>query len=182
MKKLSHTIIDMINDVVKNTAGQQMTYEEYYDIASHIGHVNFLVFGTGHDSNLWRETNKDGITIFLENLDQWIPKDSKDILKVNYTTKITEYQEIINKPKRLTMDLPEHIVNCRWDVILVDSPMGWNNKTIGRMQSIYTASLLAQEHTLVYIHDCHRPVEDLYSRTFYRVDRQFKTLRRCFKS
>jgi len=47
---------------VKN--GQMQRYE-YEHISNFLGDVNFLVFGTGYDSDLWRYSKRFGKTVFL---------------------------------------------------------------------------------------------------------------------
>ena len=34
----------------------------------------FLVFGVGHDSSFWAAVNREGITVFLEDNDEWLQK------------------------------------------------------------------------------------------------------------
>jgi uncharacterized protein (TIGR01627 family) len=156
-----------------------MTSEEYQEITENLGEKNFLVFGTGYDSDLWRNANKKGVTIFLEHDDKWIPKDSNDVIKVKYTTTKPQYKDIIDDEKALTMELPDIVKNTKWDIIFVDSPTGYSKKCHGRMQSIYAAKLLSDKDTLVYIHDCNRRVENLYSKTFFKIEREFTKLRKC---
>ena len=61
------------------------------------------------------------------------------------------------------MRLPEQVTQSRWDVILVDGPAGYTDENPGRMQSIYTASKLIKKGGYVFVHDCHRKVEQVYS-------------------
>lgn len=173
-------INEKINELMIATKGKQMTREEYQEISSQLGNKNFLVFGTGYDSDLWRLVNRNGKTIFLENLEEWIPKNSEDVVKVDYNTVREDYQGLLLEQEKLEMKcLPESIANEKWDIIFVDSPTGYSKKCPGRMQSIYTASKLANKDTLVYIHDCNRKVEDTYSKHFFEIDKQFTKLRRC---
>lgn len=173
-------LTDEIDRLVRRTKGHQMTREEYTEIAEKLGGKNLLVFGTGYDSDLWRKANGGGRTVFLENLDEWIPEGSTDVIKVAYTTKITDHAELLEKEDALTMGcLPDDILGGVWDVIFVDSPTGYTSDCPGRMQSIFTAMKVANEDTLIYVHDCDRIVEDTYTKHFLEIETQFRKLRRC---
>ena len=65
------------------------------------------------------------------------------------------------------MDLPSIVRDTKWDCIFVDSPVGTTDKKPGRMQSIFTAWLYAQDYTEVFVHDVDRTVEDVYTRTMF---------------
>lgn len=163
-------ILKLLLEAVKDT---QMTEAEYRYIASFLENKNVLVFGTGHDSNLWRHSVKNGKILFLEHNIEWIT-DSKDICQIKYTTHkgkdayrlLEDYTRGI--VKELELNLPQIVYNTRWDVILVDSPEGGKKRHPGRMQSIYAANQLASLGTHVFIHDCDREVEDLYSKTMFK--------------
>ena len=153
------------------TKGQQMTKEEYLYISSFLGDKNFLVFGTGYDSDFWRYANRNGETVFLENNKKWITNPN-DTFEVLYTTNIKQADELLLKYKKgnsslLEIKLPQEVLDTSWDCIFVDSPEGWNDNCPGRMQSIYAASKLANENTDIFIHDCDRYVEDLYSSVMF---------------
>ena len=68
---------------------------------------------------------------------------------------------------RLQMDLPAEVTSTVWDCIFVDSPVGTTDKKPGRMQSIFTASSFALDHTDVFVHDVDRTVEDVYTREMF---------------
>lgn len=156
---------------MKKVKKKQMTEEEYRYIASLLGDKNFLVFGTGHDSELWRYSNKNGFTVFLENNDEWIDEHN-DIYKVTYNTRLDQADFLLSEFKNgntsnLEIRLPDFVTETQWDVILVDSPEGWAKHCPGRMQSLYAAYVLAKEHTHILVHDCDRYVEDLYTSEFF---------------
>ncbi len=68
------------------------------------------------------------------------------------------------------MNLPGNIENVSWDIIIVDAPGGWNDQLPGRMKSIYAASRLVSDIGDVFVHDCNRTIEDVYTRTFLKTE------------
>jgi len=177
------TYADYIASVIEKTKGKQMTEEEYRYIASFLDNVNFLVFGTGHDSDLWRFCNRNGRTIFLENNSDWIT-NYEDTFLVEYSTVRTQAKKLLRefskgKEDNLKMNLPKEIHQIDWDVIFVDSPEGHSRNNPGRMQSIYTAKELSKNKTEVFIHDCNRFVEDRYSKAMFNEVVMLTKLRHC---
>ena len=132
----------------------------------------FLVFGVGNDSAMWHGINSSGATVFLEHNPEWIEKIRQrdgplDIRRVEYTTRITQWREWLDAPRRARLELPCDIREGAWDVVLVDAPNGFamveeypGFGTIhGRMQSIEAASLLVAPGGFVFVHDAQREVE-----------------------
>lgn len=163
---------ELLTKKIEMSNGGQMEADEYRYIASYLGNKNFLVFGTGHDTPLWRYANRNGTTIFLENVEKWMNPADTDVIKVNYTTKLSQYLDLLEEYKQgnvsnLKMDLPDIVTNTKWDCIFVDSPVGTKPKKPGRMQSIYTASVLASKNTNVFVHDTDRLCEDIYSKEMF---------------
>jgi uncharacterized protein (TIGR01627 family) len=150
----------------------QMKPREYRAIADLViacAPANFLVFGLGRDTPLWKMANPGGQTVFLENVQEWIDishtnDPSTLVYKVSYTTKRTEWNTIQDDLSKLTMQLPPDVTSQKWDIILVDSPGGAFDTDPGRMQSIYTAAQLKPNH--IFLHDCNRPVEKFYFKKF----------------
>lgn len=175
--------IKKLLSIVKDT---QMKEEEYRYIASFMGNKNVLIFGTGHDTELWRTANKDGVTVFLEHDDKWIPNNTENVFKVNYTTDISEAEELLEeyhskKYKRLRLAIPKELKTIKWDIILVDAPPGWKEGTPGRMQSIYTAKVLANKNTNIFVHDCDRTVEDMFTSVMFKTTVKKLTKLKHFK-
>lgn len=171
---LDKTFEQMLNEKMSKSNFGQMTTDEYRYIGSFLNSKNFLVFGTGHDTPMWRYANRNGKTLFLENIGKWIKPEDTDVIKVTYTTKRAQYKELLEeyrqgKYDRLVMDLPRVVLDTQWDCIFVDSPVGTTDKKPGRMQSIYMASVLANSNTEIFVHDCDRTVEDVYTTEMFSI-------------
>lgn len=161
-----------LRELVERNPGQA-SFEEYKCLRDAIlrrAPCNLLIFGLGRDSPLWVESNRGGRTVFLENVTAWIEQTGKlrgaEIYTVEYDTKRFQWRWLLNKSKRLFMrSIPSEVVSTGWDVIFVDAPAGTRWKSPGRMQSIYTAAVLARRSadTDVFVHDCDRRVERVYS-------------------
>jgi len=136
-------------------------------------HCRLLVFGAGNDSSMWQQLNAGGTTVFLEHNPEWIEKIRSidavlDIRPVEYTTRITEWRELLGQRDSLQMDLPQDVRQTRWDVVLVDAPNGFViadehprlGPIHGRMQSIFAASQLAAPNGYIFVHDAQREVEN----------------------
>lgn len=131
MHHFNTEIEHLITKQMALTKNKQMTEEEYRFIASLLADKKFLVFGTGLDSTLWREANKDGLTIFLEDSTKWIDSKDKDVYQVKYTSKLTEADSLLEKYKNgndhdLKIELPTIVKNTKWDIILLTLLQGTN--------------------------------------------------------
>lgn len=134
-----------------------------------------LIFGLGYDSVFWLKLNRGGVTIFLENNDDWLQKiaqKSKEIIAyaVNYNTKLIDWQRLLESPSLLDMTLPRNVTKEKWDIIFVDGPEGWDDQTPGRMKSIYLSSILANNSGDIFVHDCNREVENIYCNKFLKKE------------
>ena len=164
---------DKIIELVNSNPGQLSVkeYEFIYEKLHNHGSCNFLVFGAGNDSKLWLDINKSGKTVFIENNEEWIDTvkskvDGIDIRKVDYTTVLSDWMDVLNSPDKLHIDLGEDVINTVWDFIFIDSPMGFGDNP-GRMQSIYSASQLTCDN--YFLHDVDRPVEFVYGDKYLGV-------------
>ncbi|XWS47803.1 hypothetical protein CRYUN_Cryun13aG0016700 [Craigia yunnanensis] len=65
-------------------------------------------------------------------------------------------------------NLPEEVYQLKWDVVVVDGPIGDAPEAPGRMSTIYTASMLVRtgKTTDVVVHDVHRTIEKWFSWEF----------------
>lgn len=70
-------------------------------------------------------------------------------------------------------DDPEEVYKLKWDVVVVDGPIGDTPEAPGRMPTIYTAGMLARtdgigkKTTDVVVHDVHRTIEKWFSWEFF---------------
>lgn len=132
-----------------------------------------LIFGLGNDSPFWSTLNREGVTIFLEDNQQWFEKITKrsphlTAFLMTYSTRRTDWKKLLDSPSSLQMALPRDVEKTKWDVILVDGPAGYGDDTPGRMKSIYAASRLAAKSADIFTHDCEREVEDAYCKYFLK--------------
>jgi len=148
-------------------------YELIYKIIKTKYPCNVLVFGLGEDSYLWKSANKGGNTIFIENIKSWGDKfPDLDVEIVNYKTTVLDFPNNLNEEK-LLLDLSEDITKIKWDIVIIDSPVGHNppcskgscklcsytNPAPGRMSSIFSASKLIHNNSIVIIDDINREIE-----------------------
>jgi len=160
-----------------------MSRKQYMSIAEELSKrcpCNLLVFGLGHDSYLWNDINLSGLTIFLEDDEEWmgeINDGSLNIYKVKYNTKIKNHASINFDEEKLHLDLPDEVENSQWDFVIVDAPLGHQPprpfKGPGRMSSIYHAHRLLREGGFAIVDDLTRPVERLYSYHYFGEENMF---------
>ena len=164
--------------LVRRLNGIQLTAEQLKAISTTIkdkAPCKLLVFGLGNDSVFWHSLNRGGITIFMEDSDDWfhrITKSSKELMAflIKYNTRLTDWKILLESPSLLEMDLPDQVNEEDWDIILVDAPAGFKDQTPGRMKSIYYSSKLIKKSGDVFVHDCDREVENVYCNRFLKKE------------
>lgn len=134
-----------------------------------------LVFGLGNDSLFWMRLNRRGKTIFLEDNEYWLKLVTKRIkgleaLLVSYNTIRKDWKNLLETPSLLNSTLLNELGKEGWDIILVDAPAGFDDLQPGRMKSIYMSSKLIKNSGDIFIHDCDREVEDIYSNHFLKKE------------
>jgi hypothetical protein len=134
-----------------------------------------LIFGVGNDSVFWSKINKDGVTIFFENNNNWYQSINTmakglTVFLIDYNTKRSDWKMFLDSPSLLDMTLPSNVETEKWDVILVDGPNGQNDQSTGRMKSIFLSSRLIKDSGDIFVHDCNREVEDIYCNRFLKKE------------
>lgn len=137
---------------------------------------NLLVFGLGNDSPLWNAINKDGYTLFIEDIPDWIAKMSAahpelNIDRVSYqgTTVASAVGDPVATIQRA--QVPDILRQRVWDVIIIDGPMGYAPNLPGRSLPICWAKQMAKPWTHVFIDDYDRDLERTYADFLFPAQR-----------
>lgn len=192
LEAISPEIEQEIRCLVKSNP-QQLSEAEYALIAEMLiskAPCNMLVFGVGRDSSLWIKLNGQGTTVFLEDNPIWFEHVTQEIPLINahfitYNTQRNQWADLLkrNIETELLLDLAQEIRDKKWDIIFIDGPEGWSDEKPGRMKSIYTAAKLANsfKDCTVFVHDCDRQIEAIYSQKYLNDESLVLTLDRlCY--
>jgi len=167
---------------------------------------NLLVWGLGNDSPYWHNSTS-GKVVFLEDDD---PTTKEGILwydhitsqypylnayKVHYTTKNNDsnFEKYMHDPWSSDLvinNFPKEVMEAKWDVILVDAPLGWGEGNWGtgpaRYQSIYMTLQIARKQLIegsvstvhVFIDDYERRVENQYTQKVFGNKKPYRIIDR----
>ncbi|GMJ08013.1 IRX15-LIKE [Hibiscus trionum] len=157
---------------------------------------NLLVFGLTQETLLWKALNHNGRTVFIDENRYYAAYYEElhpeiDAFDVQYTTKISETRELIASAKEQIRnecrpvqnllfsecklginDLPNHVYEVDWDVILIDGPRDDGVDGPGRMQPMFTSGVLARSKkggnpmTHIFVHDYYRDEEKMPAEEF----------------
>ncbi|XVE56572.1 hypothetical protein DITRI_Ditri04bG0022200 [Diplodiscus trichospermus] len=152
---------------------------------------NLLVFGLQSQYLNLSSINAGGITLFLEDDPYKISQikvgsNGTRIYKVKYQVPAKKAYNLLKHArgnpacapnssllqqstcKLALRNLPQEVYQLKWDVVVVDGPIGDSPEAPGRMSTIYTASMLARagKITDVVVHDVHRTIEKWFSWEF----------------
>lgn len=112
---------------------------------------NLLVFGCGADSGLWRELNRAGRTLFIEDNETWAAPTVAagcEVHMVRYPTLKGMLRE----------DVPSPIPDIGWDIVLIGGTPGMSVTAPGRQLPIQWASKISGSPVII-LHDYERPWE-----------------------
>ena len=68
----------------------------------------------------------------------------------------------------LRLNLPSVVTEEKWDIIIVDSPVGYSNQSPGQFQSLYTSRLLNKNSdVLIVVDDCDGEIKWQFANLFF---------------
>ena len=139
-----------------------------------------LVFGCGNDSALWHRANKNGKTVFVEHNEQWVDvvKTKFEYLDIRrHTYETTVFSSLpIDEESLQAHEMPSFMTEEQWDIIIVDAPDGYRQKSPGRSLPIYWTSIVAAQSTQIFIDDYQRPLEEAYAKHFVEPRSQWNVV------
>ncbi|KAG5126743.1 hypothetical protein JHK82_027578 [Glycine max] len=137
---------------------------------------NFLIFGLTPETLLWKALNHNGRTVFIDENRYYAASEMKELIasaKEQVANECKPVQNLLFSECKLGLnDLPNHVYEVDWDVILVDGPRGDWPDAPGRMSAIFTVGVLARSKkggnpkTHVFLHDFSGEVEKVCGSEF----------------
>lgn len=166
--------LSFFNSKIQLTKSQVAEIDAALRSVERIKKPNFLVFGLGFDTDMWDKCNPNGNTVYVENMKDWISESLAqsphlNIIEYHYKTSMDRWKDLLDADKELAARAPQELKDVTWDVILVDSPMGWGGPdNPGRMTPIAWATNFVAPRGHVFVHDVDREIEAVFSRRWVR--------------
>ncbi|KAG0472216.1 hypothetical protein HPP92_016762 [Vanilla planifolia] len=182
-----HLFDALVHYAVQSTVSGHMTEADLRAVAGVLRRrspCNLLVFGLGPESLLWRALNHGGRTVFVDENQYYIAhfeekhpgleglrRGLHHEARAQVAGECRPVQNLLFSDCRLGInDLPNHLYDVSWDVILIDGPGGYSPESPGRMSAIFTAGVFSRScgagPTDVLVHDYDREVEKVCSAEF----------------
>lgn len=168
-----HNFTDNHNTFIKMFAGKNALGPSQAQIISFVidsrcRKCNMLIFGASSPNIIWKDINKDGITIFMES-DKALALKQRQIYQ---GIKIYEYsnfgntvESTLNNDIRFG-EMPHIMGQYEWDIIFIDGPTGYSPQCPGRALPIIWSSQVALSTTHIFIDDYNRPLEKHFTDKF----------------
>ena len=166
-----------MNDNIQSIidSGGKRSYNEYRAACDEINKKskgNVLIFGVGHESKLFADINKSGLTLFIEDNPKraiTLEKEGYDVVRVAYESAKLDRNQVEDVDK-LKMFFPSFIFNTDWNIIFINLPA---DSAKGIMKAIYNAFLLAtkaekRKWTTVFVSDFDKVTEKKYVNHFFK--------------
>jgi hypothetical protein len=134
------------------------------DILVNCENKKMLVFGLGHDSELWYNATNTN-TLFIENNQTYIDLnkniDPNNIIYYGYKNISVKSSLNLTESQLSTFKIPEKILeNAPFDIILINVPNGYNDNCPGTLLPIYWSKhFLSKEETIIYLENASRNLE-----------------------
>jgi len=155
--------ITVIKDIIKMTTNN----------------TKMLVFGLGHDSEMWYNINKNTYFIEDKNKNKYIDLCKNVIPTCNI---IKYFYNSINVIKTFNITdnelsaykIPHELLKLApFDIILIDGPEGYNYKTTGRLIPYYWSTKLSGPNTIIYGDDSSRKLETYAINKYYKTNDKY---------
>jgi hypothetical protein len=169
---LPHILRDPALETV-NFGSIQIPFCVLADVANEIAAVGkarpprVLVFGLGHDTPVYRHFvgRAGGKLIFVEESEQWMPKDGTLALHVpaqRWSTRVdgglVETEALLPVERQALEELLGE-GPLEFDLVIVDAPTGYAAGCPGRQGACWWASQLVRPGGIVYVDDAERALE-----------------------
>jgi len=134
------------------------------DILVNCENKKMLVFGLGHDSELWYNATNTN-TLFIENNETYIDLnkniDPNNIIYYDYQNISVNSSLDLTETQISEFKIPEKILeNAPFDIILINGPNGYNDNCPGTLLPIYWSKhFLSKEETIIYLDNASRNLE-----------------------